>query len=57
MLAVRRKADDIEVFQSGWTSDHFICLSPPHTSAVLEPLARFGSCAEPAEPPQPDMLA
>ncbi|WP_411087350.1 response regulator transcription factor [Streptomyces sp. 061-3] len=30
MLDVWRAADDIEVFESGWTSDHF---HPPHASS------------------------
>lgn len=34
MLAVWRAADDIEVFESGWTSDHFY---PMHNSAPAAP--------------------
>ncbi|MFI5632600.1 LLM class F420-dependent oxidoreductase [Streptomyces sp. NPDC051664] len=34
MLDVWRAADDIEVFESGWTSDHFY---PTHTSSPADP--------------------
>ncbi|MGW1708519.1 LLM class F420-dependent oxidoreductase [Streptomyces sp. NPDC002206] len=34
MLDVWRAADDIEVFESGWTSDHF---HPTHTSSPADP--------------------
>jgi hypothetical protein len=39
MLAVWKAADDIEVFESGWTFDHFY----PIFSAPLDRVWRAGS--------------
>jgi|GEM_PF-6813137 len=40
MLAGWQAADDIEVFESGWTSDHFY---PKHGAALSTPGWRVGS--------------
>lgn len=40
MLQVWRAADDIETFESGWTSDHF---HPTHSADPALPAWRAGS--------------
>jgi F420-dependent oxidoreductase-like protein len=45
-LAVWRAADDIDVFESGWTMDHFYPLTPPFEGPHLESWAVLAAMAQ-----------
>lgn len=46
MLAVWKAADDIEVFESGWTFDHFYPIVGDHTGPCLEGWMTLGALAQ-----------
>ena len=45
-LAVWRAADDIDVFESAWTMDHFYPLTPPMTGTHLESWTMLAALAQ-----------
>ena len=45
-LDVRRAADDIDVFESAWTMDHFYPLTPPLDGPHLESWAVLAALAQ-----------